>query len=208
MRDCNSVKYPMEAKAQLHKEEGGKPVDSIQFKSIVSGLRYLVHTRPDIAYSVGVVSRYMEKPTVLHLEVVKRILKYVRKTLEYGLIYSRRVGNYILSGYADSDIDGSLDNRRSTSGMTLYLNKNLITWVSQKQSCVALSSCEVEFMAATAAACQVIWLKNLLRQITDMSLDPVNIFVDNTSAIDLTKNHVFHGRNKYIDIRYQLLETA
>lgn len=130
MRDCNPVKYPMEVKIQLHKDGGGKPVDETQFRSIIGGLRYLVHTRPDIAYSVGIVSRYMEKPTVLHLEAVKRILRYVKGTLEYGLIYSREVGNYILSGYADSDLAGSVDDRRSTGGMAFYLNDNLITWVS------------------------------------------------------------------------------
>ena len=103
MRDCNPVKYPMETKVQIHKDEAGKQVDATQFRSVIGSLRYLVHTCPDIAYSVGVVSRYMDKPTVLHLNAVKRILRYVKGTLKYGLIYSRGVGNYILSGYADSD---------------------------------------------------------------------------------------------------------
>lgn len=89
-----------------------------------------------------------------------------------------------------------------------FLDESLITWVSQKQRCVALSSCEAEFMAATAAACQGIWLKNLLTQVTDMKCGPVEIYVDNRSAIDLAKNPVFHGRSKHIDIRYHFIREC
>lgn len=87
MMGCNPTKYPMDPKELITKDEGGKPVDSTEFKSIVGGLRYLVHTRPDIAYSVGIISRYMEKPTVLHQHAAKRILRYIRGTLGYGLVY-------------------------------------------------------------------------------------------------------------------------
>lgn len=80
-------------------------------------------------------------------------------------------------------------------GMVFYLNESLITWVSQKQRCVALSSCEAEFMAITVAACQAIWLRNLLTQITCENTGPVVLYIDNKSAIDLAKNPVFHGRS-------------
>lgn len=184
---CNPVKYPMEPRVQLHKDENGKLVDATKYRSLVGGLRYLVHTRPDIAYSVGVVSRYMEKPTTLHMGAVKRILRYVKGTLDYGLRYAKGKGNYILSGYSDSDFAGNLEDRKSTGGMAFYLNENLITWVSQKQKCVAISSCEAEFMAANAAACQCVWLRNLLRMITDLGPGPVIIYVDNKSTIDLSR---------------------
>lgn len=208
MRDCNSVKYPMEPKLQLDKDENGKPVNPTQFKSMVGGLRYLVHTRPDIAYAVGIVSRYMERPTELHQNAVKRILRYVKGTMEYGLVYSRGAGNYLLSGFSDSDLAGNIDDRKSTGGMVFYLDESLITWVSQKQRCVALSSCEAEFMAATAAACQGVWLRNLLGQITNMQQGPVIIYIDNKSAIDLAKNPFFHGRSKHIDIRYHFIREC
>ncbi|XP_074378630.1 secreted RxLR effector protein 161-like [Apium graveolens] len=133
----------------------------------------------------------MERPTTMHLNVVKRILRYVKGTVNYGLIYWRGTGNYILSGYSDSDLAGNIEDRRSTRGMAFYLNESLITWVSHKQRCVALSSCEAEFMAATAAACQGVWLQNLLMQITDMKHCPVTIYVDNKSAIDLAKKSYF-----------------
>lgn len=205
---CNSVKYPMEPRVQMHKDENGKLVDATKYRSLVGGLRYLVHTRPDIAYSVGVVSRYLEKPTVLHMGAVKRILRYVKGTLNYGLRYTKGKGNYILSGFSDSDFAGSTEDRKSTGGMAFYLNENLITWVSQKQKCVALSSCEAEFMAANAAACQGVWLRNLLRQITDIGPGPVIIYVDNKSTIDLSKNPVFHGRSKHIDVRFHFIRDC
>lgn len=205
MAECNSVKYPMEPNIQLCKDENGKAVDPTQFKSLVGGLRYLVHTRPDIAYSVGIVSRYMELPTMLHQNVVKRILRYVKGTIDYGLVYSKGSGNYLLSGYSDSDLAGNVEDRRSTGGMVFYLNESLITWVSQKQRCVALSSSN---SAATAAACQGVWLRNLLSQLTDMKHCPVTIYVVNKSAIDLAKNPVFHGRSKHIDIRYHFIREC
>lgn len=92
--------------------------------------------------------------------------------------------------------------------MVFYLNERLITWVSQKQRCVALSSCEAEFMAATAAACQAIWLRNLLTQVTGEKTGPVVLYLDNKSAIDLAKNPVFHGRSKHIDIRYHFIREC
>ncbi|XP_074383534.1 secreted RxLR effector protein 161-like [Apium graveolens] len=160
------------------------------FRSLIGGLRYLVHTRPDISFVVGSISHFMEKPTQLHLNAVKRVLRYVRGTLEYGLRYARGFGNHMLTGFSDSDYASSCGDRRSTSGMVFYLSENLITWISQKQRCVALSTCEAEFMAATAAACQV------------------NLYIDNKSAIDLAKNPVFHGRSKHIDVRYHFIREC
>lgn len=208
MAECNAVKYPMEPKEVLNKDAKGKAVDETKYRSIIGGLRYLVNTRPDLAYSVGVVSRYMERPTTMHYNATKRILRYIKGTVNHGLVYSRGVGNYILSGYSDSNMAGDTDDRKSTGGVAFYLNDNLITWISQKQKCVALSTCEAEFMAANAAACQGVWLRNLLRQITDIGDAPVVIFIDNKSAIDLTKNPVFHGRSKHIDVRYHFIRDC
>lgn len=208
MAECNPTKFPMDPKERITKDEDGIPVDTTQFKSMVGGLRYLVHTRPDIAYSVGIVSRFMERPTKMHLNVVKRILRYIQGTLEYGLIYTKDGGNNILTGYSDSDLAGHVEDRKSTGGMVFYLNESLVTWVSQKQRCVALSSCEAEFMAATAAACQGIWLRNVLNQLMDEQHGPVTIYIDNKSAIDLARNPVFHGRSKHIDIKFHFIREC
>ena len=129
-------------------------------------------------------------------------------TLQYGLVYTKNSDNNVLTGFRDSDIAGNLDDRRSTGGMCFYLNESLITWVSQKQRCVALSSCEAEFMAATAAACQAIWIRNVLNHLTAECFDPVILYIDNKSAIDLAKNPVFHGRSKHIDVRYHFIREC
>lgn len=208
MRGCNPTRYPMDPKESINRDEGGKPVDKTQFKSLVGGLRYLVHTRPDISFSVGIISRFMENPTTMHFNAAKRILRYINGTLNYGLMYTKNSGNSILTGYSDSDLAGQVEDRKSTGGMVFYLNESLITWVSQKQRCVALSSCEAEFMEATAAACQAIWLRKLLTQITGESTGPVVLYLDNKSAIDLAKNPVFHGGSKHIDIRYHFIREC
>lgn len=208
MSDCNSTSYPMDPKEQITRDEKGEAVNSTMFKSMIGGLRYLVHTRPDIAYSVGIVSRHMERPTKLHFNAVKRILRYVKGTVHYGLVYSEDSRNNVLTGFSDSDLAGQLDDRRSTGGMVFYLNDSVITWVSQKQRCVALSSCEAEFMAAAATACQAIWLRNVLGRITSETLGPVVICIDNKSAIDLAKNPMFHGRSKHIDVRYHFIREC
>ena len=150
----------------------------------------------------------MERPTEMHLIAAKRILRYIQGTLEYGLVYSKDSSNNVLTGYSDSDLAGQIDDRRSTGGMAFYLNESLVTWVSQKQRCVALSSCEAEFMAATAAACQAIWFRKVLMKIAEEYIDPVVIYIDNKSAIDLAKNPTFHGRNKHIDIRYHFIREC
>ena len=133
---CNRTKYPIDPKERLPKDKRGTEVDSTDYKNMVGGLRYLVHLRPDIAYSVGMVSRFMEKPTVLHKNAVKHIMRYVKGTLEFGLVYSKNSGNNMIVAYSDSDLVGQMDDRKSMGRMVFYLNNSLITWVSQKQRCV------------------------------------------------------------------------
>lgn len=133
MGDCNPTRYPMDPKQQLTKDEEGVLVNATEYKSMIGGLRYLVHTRPDIAYAVGIASRFMEKPTEVHRNAVKRIMRYVKGTLGFGLVYSKNSKNNMLVGFSDSDLAGQTDDRRSTGGMVFYLNDSLITWVSQKQ---------------------------------------------------------------------------
>lgn len=122
----------MDPKERISKDEGGKPADTTEFKSVVGGLHYLVHTRLDICYSVGIISRYMEKPTILHPQAAKWILRYIKGTTNYGLVYIRDSSNSVLSGYSDSDLVGHVDDRRINGGMAFYLKESLLTWVSQK----------------------------------------------------------------------------
>ena len=113
-----------------------------------------------------------------------------------------------LVGYTDSDHGSDVMQRRSTGGMAFYLGENLITWNSYKQKTVSLSSCESEFKAATAAAQQALWLKNLFSEVMKQKPSVVTLFVDNNSAIALMKNAVFHGRSKHIEIKYHFIREC
>ncbi|XP_074327046.1 secreted RxLR effector protein 161-like [Apium graveolens] len=175
---------------------------------MIGGLRYLVHTRPDIAFDVGIINRFLEHPTVMHMNAAKCVLRYIKGTLDYGLVYSRENSNNVLAGYSDSDLAGNIEDRKSTREVAFYLNDSLITWMSHKHKCVALSSCKAEFIDTTTAACQGIWLRNLLSQITDEKVGPVTLFIDNKSDIDLAKNPMFHDRRKHIDIRYHFIQEC
>lgn len=143
MGNCNSCCTPMEVRLQLSRQGTSEEVDSTMYRSLVGSLRYLVHTRPDITYAVGYVSRFMEKPRQEHLAAVKHLLRYIAGTIEYGLVYPKFTkGNNRLIGYSDSDLGGDVDERKSTSGVIFFLGEMVISWSSQKQKTVALSTCE------------------------------------------------------------------
>nr|CAH67708.1 H0512B01.3 [Oryza sativa] len=154
LKDCNPCATPMEERLKLSRDSTAPPVDATEYRWLVGSLRYLVHTRPDLAFAVGFVSRFMERPTEEHMVAVKRILRYVDGTMEYGLHYKREKEEQRLIGYSNSDLAGDIDTRRSTSGMLFFLGSSLVSWQSIKQRVVALSSCEAEYVAATNAATQ------------------------------------------------------
>ena len=203
---CNPTCTPMEPRLNLSKMSTAPAVDPTLYRSIVGSLRYLVNSRPDLAFSVGYVSRFMEAPTTEHLGVVKRVLRYIAGTLSYGCRYQRKKkGETSLIGYSDSDLAGCIDTRKSTTGVLFFLGNNIVTWQSQKQKVVALSSCEAEYIAATTAACQGIWLARLIAELKGEEAGVVKLKIDNQSAIALSKNPVFHNRSKHIDVRYHFI---
>ena len=208
MTGCNPCHMPMEPRFKLSRVSSARAVDATEYRSVVGMLRYLVHTRPDLAFSVGYASRFMQEPTIEHMTAVKHILRYVAGTMHWGVRYTRGDHAAPLIGYSDSDLGGDVDNRRSTTGVAFFLGSNLVSWQSQKQRVVALSSCESEYMAATTAACQGIWLARLLGEIEDEDQKAAVLNVDNKSAISLSKNPVFHDRSKHIEIRYHFIREC
>jgi hypothetical protein len=204
---CNPCATPMEPRIKLSRESTTPAVDETAYRSLVGSLRYLVNTRPDLAYSVGYVSRFLEKPTQEHLAAVKRIIRYVSGTLHLGCQYSRDT-QWKLVRYCDSDMAGDIDTSKSTTGVAFFLGRNLISWQSQKQKVVALSTCKAEYMAATVAACQGLWLSQLLGDLRSTPIDGTELNVDNKSALALMKNPVLHGRSKHIHTRYHFIRQA
>ncbi|KAE8681376.1 hypothetical protein F3Y22_tig00111330pilonHSYRG00435 [Hibiscus syriacus] len=204
MENCNPISTPTEYGIKMSKHEEGESIDPTFFKSLVGSLPYRTCTRPNILHAVGLVSRYMESPTTTHFKAAKRILRYLKGTIDFGLFYL--VSNdYKLVGYSDSDWGGDIDNRRSTTGFVFFMGDTAFTWMSKKQSIVTLSTCEAEYVTATSCICHAIWLRNLLKDITLIQEEPTKICVDNKSAIALSKNLVFHDRSKHIDIRYHYI---
>ncbi|XP_074347280.1 secreted RxLR effector protein 161-like [Apium graveolens] len=195
---------PAEPSIKLRVDSTRESVNPTLFKSLVGSLRYLTFTRPDIMYAVGLVSRYMEKPKQDHFMAAKRILRYIKGTLDHGLFYSHSQ-NSKLVGYSDSDYGGDLDDGKSTSGYAFRIGSAIFSWSSKKQQIVALSTCEAEYMAAAACACQAIWLGYILGESNFAKEGPVKIYVDNKSAISLAKNPVSHSRSKYINIKYHFI---
>ncbi|TYK12007.1 copia protein [Cucumis melo var. makuwa] len=207
MMNSKPVATPIETGTKLSKHEEGDDVDPSYFKSLVGSLRYLTCTRPDILFSVGLVSRFMESPTTTHLKVAKRILRYLRGTLDYGLFYSSSK-EFKLEGYCDSDWAGDTNDRKSTSGYVFFIGNTAFTWSSKKQPIVTLSTCEAEYVAAASCVCHAVWLRNLLKTVGILQEDPTVIHIDNKSTIALAKNPVFHDRSKHIDTRFHFIRDC
>ncbi|KAK8571246.1 hypothetical protein V6N13_103375 [Hibiscus sabdariffa] len=204
MKDCKPVATPAETGMKLSVDSTREPMNPTLFKSIVGSLRYLTITRPDITYVVGFVSRFMENLKQDHWIVAKRILRYVKVTLDHGLFY-KYSQNSKLVGYSNSDYGGDIDDRKSNFGCLFHIGSTAFSWSSKKQQMVALSTCEAEYIADAACTCQAIWLKNILDELNFAQEGPTTIYVDNKSTISLAKNLVSHSRSKHIDTKYHFI---
>ena len=128
MDGSNSVQNPIVLGCKLVKDESGVKVDNIYFNQIVGSLMYLTATRPDVMFVVGLISRYMENPTELHLQVAKRVLRYLKETLDFGIFY-KNGGNNELISYTDNDYAGDLEDRKSTPGYVFLLSSGAVSWL-------------------------------------------------------------------------------
>ena len=152
---------PMSSSVKLSSDLASVEVDPTLYRSMIGSLLYLTASRPDIAFSVGVCARFQAAPNESHLTVVKRIIRYVNGTSNYGISYSRD-SNDCLAGYLDDDWAGCVDDGKSTSGICFYLKTNLVSWMSKKQNLVSLSTVEAEYIAAGSCYAQLLWMKKLL----------------------------------------------
>ncbi|RVW59276.1 Retrovirus-related Pol polyprotein from transposon RE1 [Vitis vinifera] len=141
----------MEPNAKMCEHEGKDLKDATMYRQLVGSLLYLTLTRTDISYAVGVMSRYMQNPKKPHLEAVRQILRHVKGTIDYGLLY-KKGEDYKLVGYCDADYAGDHDTRRSTTGYVFMLGSGAISWCSKRQPTVSLSTMEAEYRAAAMAA--------------------------------------------------------
>ena len=202
--ECRTVGTPLEPNSSLHKGTPEEALDDIsKYQSIVGSLMYAaLGTRPDLAFPVMVLSQYSSCPTEAHLTAAKRVLRYLAHTINWKLFYPSKASPSLI-GYADASYASCPDDRRSFMGNVFFLNDCAITWTSQKQKSVAVSTTEAEYMALSVATRQAIWLSNGLTEIGS-PLVP-HIFCDNQGSLSLSKNLEIHKRSKHIDMYYYFI---
>ncbi|KAL5764004.1 hypothetical protein ACOSQ2_016598 [Xanthoceras sorbifolium] len=211
MQDAKPVSTPLGVHFRLSKEQSPKTEEErthmakVPYASAIGSLMYaMVCTRPDIAQAVGAVSRYMNNPGKIHWEAVKWILRYLRGTTNKTLGF--KGGDTTLTGYVDADLAGNVDIRKSTTGYVYTLGGTAVSWVSQLQKIVALSTTEAEYVAVTEASKEMVWLQSFLEELGKKQEDNV-LYCDSQSAIHLAKNPSFHSRTKHIQLRYHFIRS-
>ena len=210
MMGCRPVDTPMDANVKLNNKDDDQPIDKGQYQRLVGKLIYLAHTRLDIAFAVSCVSQFMHSPSKSHLDVVYRILKYLKGTLGRGLMFKKNEGRNI-EVYVEVDWAGLVNDRRSTLGYCSYVWGNLLTWRSKKQSVVARSSAEAELRIesefVTLRICEILWLKMLLKELRIESEFPLRVYCDNKAAILIAHNSVHDDCTKHVEVdRYFIKE--
>lgn len=185
----------------------GDPIDVSRYpySSLIGSLMYIsVCTRPDIAQSVGALARFMQVPTTVHWKAAISVLRYLAGTRDYGIKFGGSniaADDLTILGYCDSDFASDIDTRRSTTGYVFTLNGGAISWSSRRQQTVAASTAEAEYMAASYAAKEAMWLRKLAMDL-NLKCETTLIYGDNQAAITLVKNPISSMRSKHIDVMY------
>ncbi|XP_014515533.1 uncharacterized protein LOC106773347 [Vigna radiata var. radiata] len=198
--ECKPMNTPMNKKEKLIKEDETDKVDEAYFRSLIGCLMYLTSTRPDILFTVSLLSTYMHCASELHLKATKRVVRYIKGTVNYGVKYYK-VQNFKLFGFSDNDWASSLDDMKSTSGYCFSMGSSVFSWCSKKQEVVAQSTVEAEFILAVAAVNQVIWLRNILIDLGMKQDKCTKVFVDNQAAISISHNPIFNGKTKHFNVK-------
>ncbi|CAL8083906.1 unnamed protein product [Prunus armeniaca] len=198
LKDCKSVVTPLVANERLCKEDGSEAVNESEYRQIVGSLLYLTAARPDIMFSSSLLARFMHNPTRKHMGTAKRVLRYIQGTLDFGIEFIKGK-TATLIGYCDSDCVGSeVDRRSTTSGYAFTLGSGRFSWASIKQNTVALYTADAEYVSAAEATSQAKWLRFVFEDFGEEQVEGTAILCDNTSAIAMAKNSVFHQKTRYI----------
>ncbi|GJZ56909.1 putative ribonuclease H-like domain-containing protein, partial [Tanacetum coccineum] len=198
-----TISTPMESNKELIKDEEADSVDVHLYISMIGSLMYLAASRPDIMFVICACARFQVTPKMSHLHAVKRIFRYLKGQPKLGLWYPRD-SPFDLEAFSDSDYAGASLNKKSTTGGCQFLAKRLISWQCKKQTIVANSITEAEYVATANCCRHVLWIQN---QMLDYGFNFMNtkIFIDNESTICIVKNLVFHSKTKHIEIRHHFI---
>jgi hypothetical protein len=198
MTECKPHSAPCSAGSKMSKFDGEPLSNPTEYRHIVGALQYVTLTRPDIAYSVNQLCQHMHAPTSVHLTAAKRVLRYLKGSVNLGLQYGK--GSLTITSYCDSDWVGNPDDRRSTTGFGIFLGPNLISWSAKKQHVVSRSSTEAEYRSLSLATTEMFWIQMLLKELHISLSSPPTIWCDNSGALALAFNPVFHARTKHIEV--------
>jgi hypothetical protein len=210
MVQCKALPTPQDASVKLSKDMAPQTAEErakmreVPYRRVVAKLLFAsVMTRPDIAHAVSMVCRYQLDPGLAHWRAVKHILRYLKGTLNLGIMYGQ--GDAVVRGWSDADWAGDVDGRRSTSGYVFTYGGGAITWSSRRQASVAVSTMEAEYMALYEATKEAVWLQRLVGDISGATPPFVEISEDNQSCIQYGENPKFHGRAKHVDTKYHFV---
>jgi hypothetical protein len=171
--------------------------DALLFRNIMGALQYVTITRSDISFAVNPISQYMHKPYTNRWNVVKRILWYLKGTIDHGLTI--QPSSLTLATYVDSDWAGYPDDRKSITDYLVFLGSNLFSWSSKKQSTVARSSTEAEYRGFATVTTEVVWLQSLFHEL-GITIQPPSLWCNNLGATFLAVNPAFHAHTKHIKL--------
>jgi hypothetical protein len=212
MDSSNPSYSPLASGTKLEKNitlpEENDPAFVNNYQSVVGSLMYaMLGTRPDISFAVTKLSQFNSNPTPEHLKAAKHVLRYLASSRNFKLRFGSIDDNEII-GYSDSDYAGDASDRRSTTGYTFFFAGGAIGWASKKQTTVALSSTEAEYMAVSEASRHATWLRTFIRELGFAPDAPTTIYVDNAGSVALAQNPVYHKRTKHIDIRHHYIREC
>ncbi|GJT45392.1 hypothetical protein Tco_0954107 [Tanacetum coccineum] len=203
LEDSKPPKTPMSTEIKLNKDDEADSVDSTKYRGMIGSLLYLTASRPGIMFSVCLCTRFKENLKTTHLEAVKRIFRYIKGTTHLGLWYPKGTGIETIV-YADSNHAGDYVDRKSTSGVCTFMGCCLTSWFAKKQTALAISMTETEYVSAGKVCQQALWMQQALIDY-DIRLEDVPIMFDNKGVIELSRNPVQHSRTKHIEILHHFL---
>jgi hypothetical protein len=199
MSSCKLVITPLATNVRLSAYDGD-PLgleDNTRYRSIVGALQYLTIAHPDLAYAVNKVCQYLHAPTTVHLTAIKRILRFINKTLSRGLGF-RKSRTELIGAFTDTDRARSIDDRCSIGGFAIFFGPNLIAWSVKKQPTVGKSSTKAEYKAMVNAAAEIAWVQLVLKELGVQEDGKPCLWCDNLGTAYLSANPIFHDRVKHV----------